>query len=89
MAAARCVSCGAPLTAGGQLCIRCGTENPGTPSTGPSGGEPRPAPPPEPRMGFRHPRDNGSTWLRVVVLLVALFVAVSFSAYLYYYLIGR
>ncbi|MGD0258126.1 MAG: hypothetical protein ABSB90_09670 [Thermoplasmata archaeon] len=40
-------------------------------------------------MGFRHPRDNGSTWLRVVVLLVALFVAVSFSAYLYYYLIGR
>jgi hypothetical protein len=79
-----CSACGAPLTAGGTLCVRCGTQNPGPPprATGPSPS--LPALPSPPLLGFRRPRDRGSTIVRVVILIAVLFVAVSFTSYLFY-----
>jgi hypothetical protein len=88
MGAAYCVRCGAALTGGGSLCIRCGRTNadPGPPT---SGRAPGTAPPPAvPIFGFRHPRDTGSTWRVIVVLLAALLVAASMSGFLFYSLIG-
>jgi len=88
MRSAFCTGCGEPLTVGGSLCVRCGTENPGPPPMAPGGSPAAPPPPSVPVLGFRHPRDKGSTLLVVVVLVAALLVAVSFSSFLFYSLLG-
>jgi hypothetical protein len=79
-----CSGCGAPLASGGTLCVRCGTQNAvETRAQGEREGA-VPARPTVPLLGFRHPRDSGSTLVKVVVILVVLFVAASVLAYLLY-----
>jgi len=35
-------------------------------------------------LGFRHPRDGGSTWLVVIAILAALFIVGGILAFLLY-----
>ena len=79
----RCTGCGAPLTSGGWLCIQCGKQNMPSKGTG-AVGPPAPAPPAVPWLGFRHPRDGGSTWLVVIAILAALFIVGGILAFLLY-----
>jgi hypothetical protein len=80
----RCTGCRAPLTAGGLLCIQCGTENDASVVAN-ALGPPAAAPPSDPRLGFRHPRDEGSTWFFVVAILGALLLAGGIMAFLLYF----